>query len=644
MKRILNLKNSITVSMYLSISIFSAFLTACDINFKDKSAPEWSESFPVISNIQQTSVDVKVKINENGFVYYAILPDDGSEGPTAASLKSGVITGAIQTGSIEVTKKKESTISFTGLSEETAYNIFLAAEDDARTRNLQKDAVMLDFTTLARPDTASPEWISGYPLIDNIQQTTLDLKVKTNESGNVYYAILPDGAGAPIAVNLRSGAISNAIISGSRPVTADTEETINITGLTSGAVYNVYIVADDSAAAPNLQSNPVKLDATTLITPDTTAPLWATTYPKTGNIQQTTLEIKVLVNESGMVYYAVLPDGSSTPSAAEIKEGTASGAYYLGKIKVTASTLATISITGLSENAYFDIFLVAEDSSLNLQADVVKLDITTGITASAIISDHTYARLNVLSSIPETAINNAKSNLHIAYGHTSHGSQIITGMSGLVSFKGSLYAYNNGGTNGALDLRDTPFSGASDLGNPDRTSWASATRTYLNNNSDINVVIWSWCGQVSGASEANINTYLNLMSALETEFPNVKFVYMTGHTDGSGLSGNLHIRNRQIRDYCVQNNKILYDFEDIESYDPDDVYYGDKIPNDNRDYDSNGDGTRDSNWATLWQASHTLDLDWYSCSAAHSKPLNGNLKAYAAWYLWARIAGWDGQF
>jgi hypothetical protein len=28
--------------------------------------------------------------------------------------------------------------------------------------------------------------------------------------------------------------------------------------------------------------------------------------------------------------------------------------------------------------------------------------------------------------------------------------------------------------------------------------------------------------------------------------------------------------------------------------------------------------------------------------AAHSQPLNGNLKAYSAWWLWARLAGWPG--
>ncbi len=45
-----------------------------------------------------------------------------------------------------------------------------------------------------------------------------------------------------------------------------------------------------------------------------------------------------------------------------------------------------------------------------------------------------------LSLIPEQWIKKAKTDLHIAYGHTSHGSQLTTGMSGLVEFKGELYS------------------------------------------------------------------------------------------------------------------------------------------------------------------------------------------------------------
>lgn len=258
------------------------------------------------------------------------------------------------------------------------------------------------------------------------------------------------------------------------------------------------------------------------------------------------------------------------------------------------------------------------------------------VATESMIIDHRHTDLK---DVPLEWIDQAKTDLHIAYGHTSHGSQITTGMTGLVSFAnapngGSTYAWNNGGTGGALDLRDTPFSGASDLGNPNRTAWATATRTYLNAHSDVNVIMWSWCGQADG-TESDINTYLDLMSGLERDYPNVKFVYMTGHTNGSGLTGNLHLRNQQIRDYCNANKKILFDFEDIESYDPDGKYFGDKNVTDSCAYSG-------GNWATEWQSSHTLGVDWYQCSSAHSEPLNANLKAYAAWWLWARLVGWDG--
>lgn len=269
------------------------------------------------------------------------------------------------------------------------------------------------------------------------------------------------------------------------------------------------------------------------------------------------------------------------------------------------------------------------------------------IQDTAIIADHSIMNAVRNDLVPDSAIVTAKNDLHIAYAHTSHGSQIVDGMSGLSIFKEStggteeLYDWNEGGSGGALDLDDYFVSG--DLGNPDRTTWASETQDYLeqSSNSDVNVVMWSWCGQVSGATEENIDTYLGLMCSLEVEFSNISFVYMTGHVDGSGLEGNLHLRNTQIRNFCAANNKILFDFADIESYDPDGNYYGDKYVLDTCEYDTNNDTNPwgDGNWATEWQAANPGE--WYDCGSAHSEPLNANQKAYAIWWLWAILAGWD---
>ena len=286
------------------------------------------------------------------------------------------------------------------------------------------------------------------------------------------------------------------------------------------------------------------------------------------------------------------------------------------------------------------------------------------------IINHNNAHLEDLKSIPIEWIEEAKKNLNIAYGHTSHGSQLTSGMANLDTFMGgnNIYVFGpdgadndsilefydfNGGFGGALTT-----TGASDLGNPNDDAWAAATEEYLDHTSNpgTNVIMWSWCG-IGGH---NITKYLVHMEYLISAYSaggskgrnslnDVKFVFMTGHVDGQGINGTNYLQNTLIREHCRTYNRILFDFADIESYDPDDNYFLDKNVND-------GCGYTGGNWATEWivgkdEMTSTSDTannepnggDWYQCGAAHTHPLNSNLKAYACWYLFARIAGWGGN-
>lgn len=258
---------------------------------------------------------------------------------------------------------------------------------------------------------------------------------------------------------------------------------------------------------------------------------------------------------------------------------------------------------------------------------------------SARVFDHHCVSI---TPIPASAILQAKNTLHIAYTHTSHGSQITGGMSGLDVFMGGtgLYAWHDGPLAGYLDIDDCA-SGSTDLGHNGDLGWYYSTQNYLNNpaNADVNVVMWSWCGGVSDNSSSGIQAYLNAMNQLETDYPNVRFVYMTGHLD-TWSDANLKARNQQIRDYCLANDKTLFDFADIESYDPEGVFY--QYTNDNCDYYAGPYGSNwRGNWATAWQNAHPGE--WYPCGAAHTEPVNANMKAYAAWWMWAMIAGWDAE-
>ena len=276
------------------------------------------------------------------------------------------------------------------------------------------------------------------------------------------------------------------------------------------------------------------------------------------------------------------------------------------------------------------IFCVLIFISLLFGCSSVKpIDIKIKLTEPIII-DHTCTDI---SKIPENWIIKAKSEFGITYGHTSHGSQIVSGITSL-RYKSRFYDFSNHLNRNKLTLYDREPSG--DLGNPDRRQWAKKTYQLLAEGyGDVNIVIWSWCGQVSNANKEDINDYLNLMNELETNFPGVAFVYMTGHLDGTGENGNLNLRNEQIREYCEKNNKILFDFADIESFDPDGNYYLDKKANDNCDYLLN---ETKRNWADEWCNNNPGKCTEYRC--AHSKSLNCDLKGNAFWWMVARIAGW----
>ena len=102
------------------------------------------------------------------------------------------------------------------------------------------------------------------------------------------------------------------------------------------------------------------------------------------------------------------------------------------------------------------------------------LGVAAASAQSPIVIDHTCTDL---SGVPDTWIEAAKAEFKVSYGHTSHGSQIITGMNLIQGAPGSLYWFDRDGTAGGLSLHDRTPSG--DLGNPDRTTWESRTREML---------------------------------------------------------------------------------------------------------------------------------------------------------------------
>ena len=253
-------------------------------------------------------------------------------------------------------------------------------------------------TAIPALDTTPPVFENSTPNQSSVSQTGFTLGTDIDEEGTIYYVVVADGTTAPTSAEVKAGTGSGGtgeITTGNAIVNSGGfTNNFNVTGLTAGTAYDVYVVAEDDETSPNLQVSPTKIDVTTAplitltitgLTGDNKVYDGTTAATASGSAALSGVAAGDDVTIGGTPSFAFasanVGTGISINSTGYTISGADAGNYTLTQPTLSADiVVASLSITGLTgDNKVYDGTTVATASgSAALSGVAAGDDVTLG--------------------------------------------------------------------------------------------------------------------------------------------------------------------------------------------------------------------------------------------------------------------------
>lgn len=381
--------------------------------------PRLLSGYPAANDVAPTSFRADFAGNKKGTVYWAVSSiADGSIGAEDLISPPSYGSKAVRGGSVGV--PAGDTVGSTQISGLTVGGSYYLSAVLVDGRGERSPVKVISFTT---PDNTVPAFAKGYPYMSLVSNTLAQVTVMPTKTCKLYYAVLPKGAPAPTASEMRSASVTGNLGYGIVDVVKNTERVINVSNrLQELKEYTLYLWLTDADGVNSSAVVPVQFK-----TVDKTAPEFdPDPDPSAAVEEETSVKLTAGLNEPGTIYWVAVSKGKAYPpvnpgSDPIYKDNIMSGSYdesgnlvdpnggtpissrltseyaknqvknhrgasIFGSVKVAnADVEVNIDVKNLKQASAYDFYYVAQDTAGNFSQEVKKITIKTRDTVGPVV-------------------------------------------------------------------------------------------------------------------------------------------------------------------------------------------------------------------------------------------------------------------